>query len=287
MKKRMMKNCLNNPSERITKALRKIRFLAQEIADTAADPSRKLSDLFTEGAIQAKTNACIELALAVADCNRPKWLREVRSEIERTQYAVIAADNALAPCMTLNPEMMNHFLGAEQKVFDMMLSSSLKVLALAKFARMMRAQLMTYLHKECVSIRIELLHWESAGGGIGIGDSGLGNSTKIAAPDLADAADCKRFISELAETIEREYKSKIHNHGQAVDYILTGAKSCDLFFEDCKIARQIRTDRNWERSTFFNYSKPKHLPKPKNLRKAARKRATQKKTWEELKRLVG
>lgn len=72
MKKRMMKNCLNNPSERITKALRKIRFLAQEIADTAADPSRKLSDLFTEGAIQAKTNACIELALAVADCNRPK-----------------------------------------------------------------------------------------------------------------------------------------------------------------------------------------------------------------------
>ena len=111
--------------------------------------------------------------------------------------------------------------------------------------------------------------------------------TKIAKPELSDLTDCKRFVSELAETIEREYKSKIHNHGQAVDYILTGAKSGDLFFEDCKIARQIRTDRNWERSTFFNYSKPKHLPKPKNLRKAARKRATQKRTWEELKKLVG
>ena len=110
--------------------------------------------------------------------------------------------------------------------------------------------------------------------------------TKIAPPDLANVEDCRRFVSDLAETIEREYKSKIHNHGQAVDYILTGAKSGDLFFEDCKIARQIRTDRNWERSTFFNYSKPKHLPKPKNLRKAARKRATQKKTTKVLKMLA-
>ena len=111
--------------------------------------------------------------------------------------------------------------------------------------------------------------------------------TKIAAPDLADAADCRRFISELAETIEREYQTKIHNHRQAVNYILTGAKSGDLFYEDCKIARQIKVDRNWEYATFFNYSKPKHLPKPKNLRKAARKRATQKKTRKELKRLAG
>ena len=59
-------------------------------------------------------------------------------------------------------------------------------------------------------------------------------------------------------------------------------KLSDLFHEDCKIARHIRADRNWEYSTFFNYSKPKRLPKPRNLRKAARKRATQKKSREDL-----
>ena len=148
------------PSSRIREALRTIRGIAQEIVDAAADPSRKLSDLFTEAAIQRKVDACMGLALAVAACGRRKWLREVRREIEETAAVVVAADNALAPRITLNPEMMNHVIGAEQKVFDLLLAASLKVLVLAKLARMMRTQLATYLHKESVSIRIELLHWE-------------------------------------------------------------------------------------------------------------------------------
>ena len=111
--------------------------------------------------------------------------------------------------------------------------------------------------------------------------------TKIAPPNLADMDDCKRFISELCETLEREYCTRLHTHNQAVDYILTEAKAGELYFDDCKLARRIRKDRNWERSTFFNYSKPKRLPKPKNLRKAARKRATQKMTRKDLKRLAG
>ena len=148
------------PSSRIREALRTIRGIAQEIVDAAADPSRRLSDLFAEAAIQKKVDACMGLALAVAACGRCKWLREVRREIEETAAVVVAADNALAPRITLNPEMMNHVIGAEQKVFDLLLAASLKVLVLAKLARMMRTQLATYLHKEYVSIRIELLHWE-------------------------------------------------------------------------------------------------------------------------------
>ena len=147
-------------SSRIREALRTIRGIAQEIVDAAADPSRKLSDLFTEAAIQRKVDACMGLALAVAACGRCKWLREVRREVEETAAVVVAADNALAPRITLNPEMMNHVIGAEQKVFDLLLAASLKVLVLAKLARMMRPQLATYLHKESVGIRIELLHWE-------------------------------------------------------------------------------------------------------------------------------
>ena len=120
------------PGVRIREALLTIRGLAREIVEVAADPSRKMSELFSEAAIQVKVGACVELALAVAACKRCKWLRAVRAEIESTAEVVIAADNALSPCLTLNPETMSQVQCVELKIFDLMISASPMILVLAR-----------------------------------------------------------------------------------------------------------------------------------------------------------
>ena len=151
------------PSVRIREALLTIRGLAREIVEVAADPSRKMSELFSEAAIQVKVGACVELALAVAACRRCKWLRAVRAETKATADVVIAADNALSPCLTLNPETMSHVQCVELKIFDMMISARPLILALAKLARIFKPYFIAYLHKEFVDIRIQLRLSENAG----------------------------------------------------------------------------------------------------------------------------
>lgn len=154
---------VRGPSVRIRDALLTIRGLAREIVEAAADPSRKMSELFSEAAIQGKVGACVELALAVASCRRGKWLRAVCAEIEATADAVIAADNALAPRLTLNPETISHVQCVELKIFDMMISAGPVILILSKLAQMFRPYVIACLHKEFADIRIQLRLSENGG----------------------------------------------------------------------------------------------------------------------------
>ena len=152
-----------DPGSRIRDALAAIRRIAREIVDTAADPKGRMSNLFSEAAIQKKIGACMDLVFAVAACNRCKWLRSVRLEVEETAAVVVAADNALASYLTLNPETMSHVQSCELKVFEMLLSGSPKILVLAKFARFFRCYVISYLHKEFVGCRVQVLLYENSG----------------------------------------------------------------------------------------------------------------------------
>ena len=126
-----------------------------------------MSGLFSEAAIQVKVGACVELALAVAACRRCKWLRAVRAETKATADVVIAADNALSPCLTLNPETMSHVQCVELKIFDLMISASPLILVLANLARIFKPYVIAYLHKEFIDIRIQLHLTENGGKSVG------------------------------------------------------------------------------------------------------------------------
>ena len=145
-----------DPGFRIREALRRIGDLAREVSAAAADSSRKVSELFSEAAVQVKIDACLELALAVAACNRRKHLLEAHGEIEAAECAVIAANNAISPFLTLNPEAMTHVQCAALKIFDLMLAASPLILVFAKLARMFKSYLIAYLHRELVGMRIQL-----------------------------------------------------------------------------------------------------------------------------------
>lgn len=151
------------PVARLRAALATIRGYAREIVDVAADPSRQMSELFSEAAIQAKTNACLELALSVAACKSRKPFREVHDEVRQTQDAVVAADNALAPYVTIIPEAMSNVMSMELKVFDWLLTANPVILALAKLTPVLKPYVASYLHKEFTSLRFEILLHESGG----------------------------------------------------------------------------------------------------------------------------
>ena len=183
------------PSSRIREALRTIRGIAQEIVDAAADPSRKLSDLFTEAAIQRKVDACMGLALAVAACGRCKWLREVRREVGESAAVVVAADNALAPLMTLNPEAMSNAIAFELKVFELLLAAGPLVLLLARIARLFRLYAISQLHKEFVGVRIQLQASERGGRSAG-GRPGRGRQPAFT--QKAVATLCGKDVNTVA-----------------------------------------------------------------------------------------
>lgn len=101
---------------------------------------------------------------------------------------------------------------------------------------------------------------------------------KIEAPDMADLDSCKFYCSRLYWQIREKLVKMIHSETQAVDYILDGCQKGEIYYKECKVARQIRDDRNWKKSTFLTHAKKDiGRPTPKTLKRAAKKQATEKK----------
>lgn len=122
--------------------------------------------------------------------------------------------------------------------------------------------------QECVTAAL-IIH--------GKADQSANEHYTIPPPDLSDRKDCIRFLQILYQRLRRENSGRIHSESEAVNYILEEAGPKDLFYPECKLARTIKKNRNWEYSSFTTYCKSTPSPKPKNLRRAAKKRATQKK----------
>jgi len=97
------------------------------------------------------------------------------------------------------------------------------------------------------------------------------DETDIFMPKLHDVADCRRFCHALYVEVRQHLAERVHSETQAVSYILDGAVKGGLFYKDCLLARRIMRDRGWSRCTFTTYCKRSELPKPRNLRRAAKK----------------
>lgn len=145
---------------RLRRALGDIRRIAAAIIETAREAGGRMSERFSEAETQEKVCACLSLVDAVGIC-WPTDLQAMKDELIATQTLVMTANDTLAPLAKSNPEMIGLARSVELKIFDMLVSNDPLILLFARIAQPIRSYFASYLHREFVFMRMQLLAVEN------------------------------------------------------------------------------------------------------------------------------